>query len=238
VWRGPLAEPFEPYARALSDHWARKRPVPFYLRGTFGPFVRQSSLQGFEPMKHRRALEEAALALCRGRVLDAGAGAGRHSLLLREAGHEVVSIDTSPILVELMKQRGLNQVYQADVFTVDHGVFDTILFLQNSIGLTGMLDRLCELLGALRPRLASRGQLVLDSVSPRYIAAPLKYAGEGQMQLLYRSILGKPFPWLWVDFSTLSVCARAAGYDAELMARGSVETDYLARLTPRQETAG
>ena len=109
----------------------------------------------------------------------------------------------------------------------------TILFLQNTIGLTGTLDRLRELLEALRLRLAPRGHIVLDSVSPRYIAAPLKYAGEGQMQPLYRSLLGKPFPWLWVDFSALSVCARAAGYEAELMARGSVENDYLARLTPR-----
>jgi len=238
VWRGPLAEPFEPYARALSDHWARKRPVRFYLRGTFGPFARQSSTQGFEPMKHRRDLEKAALALCRGRVLDAGAGTGRHSLLLREAGLDVVSIDMSPILVELMKQRGLDQVYQADIFTADHGVFDTILFLQNTIGLTGTLDRLRELLAVLRPRLDPRGQIVLDSVSPRYIAAPLKYPGEGQMQILYRSLLGRPFPWLWVDFSALSVCARAAGYDAELMARGPIENEYLARLTPRQEASG
>ena len=238
MWRGPLADPFEPYARALSDHWGRKRPVHFYLRGTFGPFARQSSSQGFAPMKQRRALEEAALALCRGRVLDAGAGAGRHRLLLREAGHDVVSVELSPILVELMKQRGLDQVYLADVFTVDHGPFDTILFLQNTIGITGTLDRLRELLAVLRPRLAPGGQIVLDSVSPRYIAAPLKYPGEGQMQLLYRSLLGRPFPWLWVDFSALSVCARAAGYDAELMARGAIENEYLARLTPRQEASG
>ena len=238
MWRGSLAEPFEPYARALSDHWTRKRPVRFYLRGTFGPFARQSSIQGFEPMKGRRALEEAALALCRGRVLDAGAGTGRHSLLLREAGLDVVSIDISPILVELMKQRGLDQVYQSDVFTVDLGVFDTILFLQNTIGLTGTLERLRELLAVLRPRVDPRGQIVLDSVSPRYIAAPLKYPGEGEMQILYRSLLGRPFPWLWVDFSALSVCARAAGYDAELMARGSIENEYLARLTPRQGSSG
>lgn len=187
-------------------------------------------------MEWRRALEKAALALCRGRVLDAGAGAGRHSLLLRKSGFEVVSVDVSPTLVALMKRRGLEQVYQADIFALDHGVFDTILFLQNNIGLTGTLARLRELLAVLRPRLDPRGQIVLDSVSPPVIAAPLRYAGEGQAQLRYRSLLGRPFPWLWLDFSVLSVCARAAGYDAEMMARGSLEGDYLTRLTPRPGT--
>jgi len=164
--------------------------------------------------------------------MDAGAGAGRHSLLLREAGFDVVSIDVSPTLVELMKRRGLKQVYQADIFAADQGVFDTILFLQNTIGLVGTLDRLRELLAVLRHRLAPSGQIVLDSMSPRVIAAPLRYAGEGRMQLRYRRLVGRPFPWLWVDFSVLSVCARAAGYDAELMARGRREGEYLARLTP------
>ena len=68
--------------------------------------------------------------------------------------------------------------------------------------------------------------------------ASLQLSSRGQMQIVYRSLLGRPFPWLWVDFSALSVCARAAGYDAELMARGSIKNEYLARLTPRQESSG
>ena len=229
----PLTEPFEPYARALNDHWTRKRAVRYYLRGTYGLFHRQSSSEGFEPLKRLKSLEDLALASCRGRVLNAGAGAGRHSLLLREAGFDVVSVDIEQALVDLMKLRGLDQVYQADIFTIDQSAFDTIIFLQHTIGLTGTLERLRELLALLKHRLDPRGQILLDSTSPRAISSPLKYAGECELQLQYRSLLGKPFPWLWVDFSVLSICAQAAGYDAELLTRGSVADDYLARLTPQ-----
>lgn len=231
--RSDLSEPFEPYARALNDHWTRQRAVRFYLRGTYGPFNPNSSSQGFEPVKRLRRLEDLALAACRGRVLNAGAGAGRHSLLLRDAGFEVVSVDREPTLVDLMQRRGLNQVYHTDIFTLEHGVFDTILFLQHTIGLAGTLERLHELLARLQDRLTPRGQILLDSTSPRTIASPLRYAGEDECQLKYRSCLGKPFPWLSVDFSVLSLCARAAGYDAELLGRGGFPADYLARLTPR-----
>jgi SAM-dependent methyltransferase len=207
--------------------------VRFYVRGTYGPFHRKSSSEGFEPLKRLRSLEDLALASCKGRVLNAGAGAGRHSLLLREAGFDVVSVDIAQALVDLMKRRGLDQVYQADIFTIDQGAFDTIIFLQHTIGLTGTLERLRELLALLKDRLGPRGQILLDSTSPRVISSPLRYAGEGEFQLKYRSLVGKPFPWLWIDFSVLSICARAAGYDAELLARGSVAGDYLARLTPQ-----
>jgi len=147
-----------------------------------------------------------------------------------------VSIDVERALVELMKRRGLEQVYQADIFAIDQGVFDTIVFLQHTIGLTGTLERLRELLARLKHRLGPGGQILLDSTSPRMIPAPLRYAGEGELQLKYRSYVGKPFPWLWIDFSVLSICARAAGYDTNLLARGGVALDYLARLTPRQDT--
>jgi len=233
--RDPLNEPFEPYARALTDHWARKRPVFFYLRGSYGLFHLMSSSEGFSPLDRLRSLEQIALASCRGRVLNAGAGAGRHSLLLREAGLDVVSIDIEPALVELMKRRGLDQVYQADMFHFDQGGFDTILFLQQTIGLVGTLERLRELLVRLRQRVAHGGQILLDSSSPRASRSLLGYAGEVESQLQYRSFLGRPFPWLWIDFSVLRICARAAGYDAELLARGQIPRDYLARLTPRQE---
>ena len=44
----PSAEPFEPYARALNDHWTQRRRVRFYIRGRYGPFRRMNSAQGFE----------------------------------------------------------------------------------------------------------------------------------------------------------------------------------------------
>jgi SAM-dependent methyltransferase len=204
--------------------------VRFYLRGTYGPFQRHSSAEGFEPIARLQTLEQTALAACKGRVLDVGAGAGRHSVLLRDAGFDVISIDIESTLVDLMKRRGLEKAYQCDIFALDHGTFDTVVFLQRTIGLSGTLERLYELLDRLKHRLDPRGQILLDSTSPRFIASPTRYAGEETCQLKYRSMLGKPFPWLRIDFSVLSICARAAGYEPDLLARGPAAGDYLAKL--------
>lgn len=51
-------------------------------------------------------LEQTALHLATGNILDAGAGSGCHSLALQAAGKEVHAIDISPLSVEVMKQRG------------------------------------------------------------------------------------------------------------------------------------
>ena len=58
-------------------------------------------------------LELKALDLCRGRVLDVGAGAGCHSLALQRRGLDVTAVDISPLSVDVMRRRMLR--YGADV---------------------------------------------------------------------------------------------------------------------------
>ncbi len=236
--RGPLNEPFEPYARALHDHWIGKQPILFHCR--VGPWFQvMSTIEAFEPIYHRRSLEAAALASCRGRVLDVGAAAGRNSLLLRERGHAVVSVDIDPGLVALMRRRGLDDVHQGDIFDLHCGAFDTILFMQMTIGLVGTLVRLRDLLARLKTRLTDGGQVLLDSQSPGWWMRRWRtrksgvYLGETDMQLQYRWLVGRPFHWLYIDRGTLRMCAEAAGYDVELLAEGRMR-DFLVRLTPRQ----
>ena len=72
-------------------------------------------------------LHSQALALCRGRVLDLGAGAGRHALELQSAGHEVVAIDVLPEAVEIMRDRGVIDARCGDISAVGKDRFDTCL---------------------------------------------------------------------------------------------------------------
>ena len=198
-----------------------------------------STIEGFEPIHDRRSLEATALASCRGRVLDVGAGAGRNSLLLRNNGHEVVALDVEPSLVELMRERGLDDVHEGDIFDFDRGTFDTILFMQMTIGIAGTLDRLRDLLARLTPRLRPGGQILLDAQSPhwwsrRWWTGPSNASiGAIELQLQYRWRLGRPFPWLHIDRGTLNACADAAGYDTDVLAEGRMR-DFLVRLTPRR----
>ncbi len=62
----------------------------------------------FRSFKEMSPLEQKALELSKGKILDVGAGSGCHSLALQEMGKNVVAIDISPLSVQTMKDRGVN----------------------------------------------------------------------------------------------------------------------------------
>jgi 2-polyprenyl-3-methyl-5-hydroxy-6-metoxy-1,4-benzoquinol methylase len=88
------------------------------------------------------SLEWTALDLCRGRVLDVGAGSGCHSLVLQERGFDVTAIEVLPSLVRILEERGVKQVEAASWMDVDAGSFDTVLMMMNGLGLVETLPGL------------------------------------------------------------------------------------------------
>lgn len=76
-----------------------------------------------------------------GRVLDVGCGAGRHSVALQAAGHEVLGVDHSPGAVAVARQRGIH-AEQVAVGEIGRslGTFDSIIMLGNNLGLLGGPD--------------------------------------------------------------------------------------------------
>ena len=184
--------------------------------------------------------EQEALRLCRGRVLDVGAGSGCHSLELQGRGMEVVAIDISALSVDVMRQRGID-ARVADFFdkTFDEK-FDTILMAMNGIGIVGKIERLPEYFMRLKQILAPGGQVLLDSSDIRYvfenedgsldIDSDSGYYGEIDYRMQYRGIRGETFDWLYIDFDTLSTYAKQYGFHAEKCIDGE-HYDYLARLS-------
>ena len=61
----------------------------------------------FRSVPEMPVLEQNALQLAKGRVLDIGAGSGCHTLALQEKGFTVKAIDISPLSCEAMKLRGV-----------------------------------------------------------------------------------------------------------------------------------
>ena len=194
----------------------------------------------FRTYKDMPRLEQKALELAHGRILDVGAGSGCHSSALTQMGKEAYAIDISPLSVKVMQERGLDasltDFYDAR-FTER---FDTILMLMNGTGIIGTMERLPEFFCRLKQLLKPGGSVIIDSSDLCYLfeeedgSMMIDLAGDyyGQLdyQMEYKGMLGEPFDWLYLDFSTLNAAAEEHGFKAGLLAEGD-HYDYLARLT-------
>lgn len=184
--------------------------------------------------------EQEALNRCRGRVLDVGAGAGAHSIWLKEKGLEVWSIDISPLSCETMKARGLQNILCHDIYSLTEQKFDTILLLMNGAGVAQTLPGLPVLLNHLKNLLNPGGRILADSSDLLYLftdengeswidIAADTYYGEMEYQLSYKNVKGKKFPWLFVDPDSLAACAEKAGFRVIEKIMGA-HFDYLIEL--------
>jgi SAM-dependent methyltransferase len=193
-------------------------------------------------------LEQTALALCRGEVLDVGAGAGCHSLALQERGLNVWAIDISPQAVEIMSQRGVKQVQRADVFELQAGLFDTLLLIMHGIGMVESLAGLNRFLCHAQRLLKPDGQILCDSLDVHATTELIHlayqeanrqaghYFGEIRMQFEYKGQKGPFFSWLHVDAETLADHAQKTGWSCRVVRREE-NGDYLAQLTSIQKIA-
>ena len=180
------------------------------------------------------------MELCRGRVLDVGAGSGCHSVVLKERGLDVVAIDISEMSVEVMKERGIDA---RNINFFDESFdekFDTLLFAMNGIGIVGKVERLEWFFRSVKRLLAPGGQVLLDSSDIRYvfenedgsfdINLNAGYYGEVDYRMQYRGIKGNTFDWLYIDIDTLSMYAEQYGFQCEKCIDGE-HYDYLARIS-------
>ena len=70
----------------------------------------------FRSFREMPVLEQKALQLAKGRVLDIGAGSGCHTLELQKKGLAVKAIDISPLSCEAMKLRGVKDAECINLF--------------------------------------------------------------------------------------------------------------------------
>lgn len=193
----------------------------------------------FRAFKDMPKMEQKALKMAKGKIIDVGAGSGCHSLWLQDKGLDVTAIDISPYSIETMKERGIVNVREQDFFTLEEK-YDTILMLMNGIGIVGTLDKLPDFFKHIDKILADDGQLLCDSSDLCYLyddkdgIAELmdsdKYYGELEYTMCYDDIKGDSFPWLYIDANTLRNYAEANGFKMEIVRRGE-HYDYLARIT-------
>lgn len=185
-------------------------------------------------------IEKQAIALCRGKVLDIGAGVGPHSLELQKLGLEVYAIDISLNACEIMKKRGIKNVRFSTVYDLDEKNFDTILLMGRTIGFVEDLLGLKKFLNFCKNLLASEGYILLDSLDVRSTTIPEhlayqernrklgRYIGVIGLQMEYKGKLGEKFKLLHVDPQTLKESAEESGWSCEILKNEN--GNYLAKI--------
>jgi SAM-dependent methyltransferase len=168
-----------------------------------------------------------------GKVLDIGAGAGSHSLVLQQRGLDVTALEISPLAAKVMRQRDVKNVTEADIFTYQADTYDTLLLLMNGIGLAGTLENLKIFLKHARTLLNPGGQLLFDSSDIAYLyegnLPADRYYGEIAYQYEYKKHFTDWFNWLYIDEQTLTQTAAAEGWDIEVLFEDEF-SQYLVRF--------
>lgn len=193
----------------------------------------------FRGFKDMPKLEQKALKLAKGTVLDVGCGAASHSLYLQKKGFDIKAIDISKGAIEVAKLRG---VLNAEVKNVleEHATFDTILLLMNGTGIFQELVQVSKYLTHLKSLLKPNGQILIDSSDIKYMYEDedggfwmdmnANYYGELDYFLSYKGKKEDPIKWLYLDFEKLQLACKTVGLKCELILEGD-HFDYLARLS-------
>lgn len=196
----------------------------------------------FRSFNEMPAIEQMALNLSKGKVLDVGCGAGSHTLHLQNQGLNVTAIDVSAGAVATCKLRGIKTVFQRDLLSMPtEERFDTILLLMNGTGIFGKLRNMDTYLNKLKQLLTPNGQILIDSSDLIYMFdedddggkwIPLygDYYGELTFKMSYKGETDTPFDWLYLDYNTLQNACIAQNLSCELLLEGN-NYDYLARIT-------
>ncbi len=197
-------------------------PIPYLFRG-------------FSEMPK---IEQEALLLAKGKILDVGCGAGSHSLYLQKKGLRVKSIDISKGAIETCKLRSLKDAHVCDILD-ETGTFDTILMLMNGSGFFENLERTPHVLNHLKSLLIKNGQILIDSSDIKYmyedkdggfwIDTNSNYYGELEYHVTYKGET-ESFTWMYLDFDNLKTACAMVGLQCELVLKGD-HYDFLARIT-------
>jgi SAM-dependent methyltransferase len=229
------------FGKAILDFQTNNSPEDLITETNISESDEMSVAYLFRSYDEMPQLEQKALQLAKGKVLDAGCGAGSHSLRLQnDRNLDVTSIDISPNAIQACKLRGLKNAKVQDMLTLENEKFDTILLLMNGTGIFGTLAATPTFLQKLKSLLNRNGQILIDSSDIIYMfdqdedgayEIPANgYYGELTFTVSYKNETETTFPWLYIDYNTLQNAALANGLACELILEGE-HFDYLARLS-------
>ena len=233
------------FGKAILDFQTNNSPEDLITETSISDEDEMSVEYLFRSYAEMPKIEQKALQLANGKVLDVGCGAGSHSLYLQnEKNLDVYSIDISTNAIKTCNLRGLKNAQVQNILEMDSdnpkNRFDTILLLMNGTGIFGTLKETTRFLQKLKSLLNPKGQILIDSSDIIYMfdndedggkwIPSNGYYGELTFTIRYKNEKEDGFPWLYLDYNTLQNAAFANGLQSELILEGE-HYDYLAKLS-------
>src|SRR6478736_4687318 len=228
------------FGKAILDYQTQNSPENLITETTISEEDEMDVSYLFRSFDEMPKIEQKALELARGKVLDVGCGAGSHSLYLQnERNLKVTPIDISENAIKACQLRGLASAKVQNVLDLDVSEkYDTILLLMNGTGIFGKLENVPTYLQKLKSLLNENGQILIDSSDliymfdededgGKWISNEKDYYGELEFTVTYKGQKEDTFPWLYLDYNTLQNAAPANGLECKMIVEGE-NYDYLA----------
>ena len=227
------------FGRAILDFQTNNNPQDIITETSISDADELQVAYLFRNFNEMPIIEQKALQICKGKILDVGCGAGSHSLYLQQKKFNVTAIDISQNAITACKLRGINNAKVQNILDIESQKFDTILILMNGTGIFETLSQTHKYLKKLKSLLEINGQILIDSSDIIYMfndnddgskLIPANgYYGELTFSIQYKGETETQFPWLYLDYNTLQNACFASNLQCELIQEGK-NFDYLARL--------
>lgn len=133
----------DPFGRAIRDHHRNEQDAPLVQRDGEETLEHPIERFYFDEFTSEGESEEWLDSWLDGPLLDVGAGAGRHTLYFQDQ-FETIAIEVNEHLVRTMRERGMEDARQADMFalreTFERDRFGSALAIGTQLGLVGSMQ--------------------------------------------------------------------------------------------------
>lgn len=220
-------EPWDAFGQEIHAYWQGDHDLveiierdDGYVDASYGPALY------FAPLAQWWPIEQEAISLVRGRVLDVGCGAGRVALHLQEEGYEVMAIDNSPLAIAVCRERGVADARLMSITeTGKHlGQFNTIVMFGNNLGLFGSPRRARWLLRRWKAMTTPDAQIIAATLDPTQTDNPDHLAyhewnrrhgrlpGQVRIRVRFRRVVGAWFDYMFVSREDLEEIIAGTGW--------------------------
>lgn len=196
----------------------------FYFEDDSGKLFEHPIKRYFRKENEFSVSEKKIISLASGEILDVGCGTGLFIPALMKKGN-VLGIDISSKVIQVAKNKGLNNCEVNDIFKFKtNQKFDTIVLIENNLGMGETVEKTKKLLKILSSLLKKDGIILTNARE-----VPNKDYYIWECYPVYKNKKGKKFAWVNFNSKYLKNMCKGLGLNLEVVKRGKYF--YVAKIS-------